>query len=323
MRPPLQRATTYDIDQEQQRHDDAIHWFGEMSCFLSWWRIEDFNSGYVERCSTCSSAVPDDVFEAYKQPHQTKCPNCYGTTFEGGLRAVYYRPAIWDLTPVSEDVQKRGEVRRVRGVVQTLSDLDLRDGDHIVRSDGTRWCMDQPVWQEITTGMGSQRGIINRRLRGKVNVNREEEKGDPVWLVPVNLNALALVGWVPYVPHQPHPLDQYNIPETAGLIVRGTDYTFTTTITDDQGQPLDVSSWTLTCEVRTANDSMAPVVHTITAPNLSSAQIGLVSFVIPAAITSSLASNIANLYVSVIWDNDGEILTLVDRGAIPIYGGGS
>ena len=155
MRPPLQRPTDYDILQEQQRHDDAIHWFGEMSCFVLWWHPEDFQDGLVARCSDCY--VPfGDVAEAYRQPSQKKCPTCYGTSFEGGIKRLLYRPALWSITPESEGVVKRGNVEIERGTIEMLSNITCRQNEVVVRADGSRWRMGQPKWQKITTGFGSQ-----------------------------------------------------------------------------------------------------------------------------------------------------------------------
>lgn len=205
LRAPLQRPTTYDIAQEQLRHNDAIHWFGEMTCFLMWWRIEDFLDNLVERCSVCY--VPfGDISEAFRQPSINKCVNCFGTTFEGGLRSVLYRPAIWELNPQSKDVVQRGEVEIIKGFIETLSNLDLREGDVAARRDGTRWQMDQPGWQEITTGFGSQKGQSSLRLRGRSGITLEDPTA-VAYMPAVNLDALNLNGWLPYVPHSPHPLD--------------------------------------------------------------------------------------------------------------------
>lgn len=215
-RAPLQRPTTYDIDQERVRHDDAVHWFGEMTCFLSWWRPADREAGLVGPCTTCNTKMTDSrIVEAYGQAAQHLCPNCYGTTFEGGLRSIFYRPAIWNLTPVEHDVKRRGEVEIIRGTLQVISNLDLHDGDHAVRADGTCWKMDQASWQEITTGFGSQRGVTSRRLQSAVQIALEDDKSTAPYLVDVNFDALNLIGWEPYVPHSPHPLDVDNV--TGGM----------------------------------------------------------------------------------------------------------
>lgn len=205
LRAPLQRPTSYDIAQEQMRHNDAIHWYGEMTCFLLWWKTEDFLAGLVTRCSVCYLPF-GDITDAYRQPSKNKCPSCYGTTFEGGLKAKLYRPGIWDLNPVEHDTFKRGDVNIIKGTIETLSNIDVRDGDSIVRRDGTRWQLDPPTWQEITTGFGSQKGTQTLRMRGRSAITLEDP-ASVAYLVPVDLAALNLDGWLPYVPHSPHPLD--------------------------------------------------------------------------------------------------------------------
>ena len=212
-RPPLQRPTTYDIDQEQMRHDDALNWFGELTCFLHWWRTEDFERGVhmanglpLTRCQKCYLSY-GDIADAFRQPSLQKCDECYGTTYEGGICNIWYRPAIWNLTPVSEDIVKRGDVLTVRGTIETVSELDLHEGDTAVRRDGTRWQLDQPTWQEITTGFGSQKGIQSRRLRSNASVILEDVTA-VVYLPWVDFDALNLDGWLPYEPFHPHPEDR-------------------------------------------------------------------------------------------------------------------
>jgi hypothetical protein len=212
-RGPLQRPTTFDIDQEQMRHDDALHWLGELTCFLSWWRPDDFDAGRVTRCPTCYLPF-GDVADAYRQSSINKCKDCYGTTFHGGIKYIWFRPAIWDLTPVSDQIEKRGDVTQIRGTIDTPSDIDLHEGDAAVRNDGTRWLMDQPQWQEITTGFGSQRGIVSRRMRGKSTVIMDDPTS-VTYLPYVDLTALSDTGWHPK-PNQPHPLDQYAPPANPG-----------------------------------------------------------------------------------------------------------
>lgn len=188
------------------RHNDAIHWFGEMTCFISWWRVEDFNAGLVTRCSVCYLPF-GDIADAFRQPSMNKCVNCFGTTFEGGIRTKFYRPGIWDLSAQSKDVIKHGETTIVKGTIETFSNLDLRQGDVLVRHDGTRWQIDQPIWQEITTGFGSQKGNSTLRLQGKTSITLEDPTA-VAYLPTVDLTALNLDGWLPYVPHSPHPLDE-------------------------------------------------------------------------------------------------------------------
>lgn len=206
MRPPLQRPTTYDIEQEQQRHDDAVHWFGEMNAFLLWWNVQDFEAGLVDRCSVCYTDY-SEIADAYGQASKSKCASCFGTTFEGGLRAVYYRPAIWESSDVDMDVKKRGFVDMTSGSIQVVSNLPLRKGDTVVRADGTRWDIGVPEAQEITTGFGSQRNIKDRQMRTRVRVTKEDPDS-PVYLPVVDLASLDETGWLGHVPHSPHPDDQ-------------------------------------------------------------------------------------------------------------------
>lgn len=295
------------------RHNDAIHWYGEMSCFLSWWRPSDFDAGMVDRCSTCTAGVDAEIFEAYKQPHKTKCPNCYGTTFEGGLRKLLYRPAIWDLTPIKHSLERRGEVEQIRGTIQTLSNIDLYEGDVVVRRDGTRWRMEQPYWQEITTGFGSQQGNASERLRGRSNITLAEAEADPSYLVNVSMDALSLVGYRPYVPHTSHPLDQHNDTPPPSELVRGQDYTFTCTITDELGSPIDVTGYALHAEFRIGNPDGVLIYST--QPDIPPGLSGVVNFTLPGDVTETLYPAAEAVYVRVILDQETEGPMVIINGA--------
>lgn len=304
MRPPLQRPTTYDIDQEQQRHDDAIHWYGEMCAFLLWWDNPDFEDGLVTRCSTCYTSY-GDVAEAYGQSAQNKCPACFGTTYEGGLKAIYYRPALWQTSDVDEDVTKRGYMESRSGTIQIVSNLPVRKGDTVVRADGTRWDIGNPETQEITTGFGSQRGIEDRRMRTGARVNLEDTASQ-VYMPYIDLSALELQGWIAYVPHSPHPLDDIApLPvvtptaDTPGalLVQRGREFSITLEFFTNSTQDthLDVSGDVYVSEFRVSASVLSTVVNTLSV-DMSQASLGKVRFWLSSLLTDDIIQNL------VYWD---------------------
>ncbi len=209
MRPPFQNQHGYALEQERQRHDDAVHWFGEMTAFLLWWHIHDFENDLVERCSVCY--VPyGDITDVYRQPAKHKCETCYGTTFEGGLRAILYRPAIWNTQRTDSKVEKRGDIVRATGDIQIVSSFIARDGDIAVRSDGTHWQMTQTQGPEVSTGFGPRGGLASV-INGRASITLED--ADSVsHLVTIDADPLAIGGWKPYMIH-PHPSDVVNGPE--------------------------------------------------------------------------------------------------------------
>lgn len=318
MRAPLQKPTTYDIEQEQQRHDDAIHWFGEMSCFISWWRPEDFDLGLVGRCTDCYIPL-GDIADAYRQAGQDKCPTCFGTSFEGGIKTLLYRPALWDLTPRSESQVKRGDVTIVNATIEMLSNVDMHQADVVVRADGTRWRINQPVWQEITTGFGSQKGSKPLRLGGKVQAVLEDPS-TVNYFPAVSLEALNLDGWLPYVPHSPHPLDQEGPPPvvdpgdgTAGLyplrVQRTRLFEFTTRFWLDPARtlPQPVSGRTYRCDIRTG---IAGTLIATMNVDMTGAASGAVRFWVSGVVTTAIVQDA--VWIDILEDLGSENVTVME-----------
>jgi hypothetical protein len=63
-----------------------------------------------------------------------RCANCYGTTFEGGIRAHRSTARHCGTKNVRslEDVRERGHTVVASGSVQVTSDFNMRDGDYLV-----------------------------------------------------------------------------------------------------------------------------------------------------------------------------------------------
>ncbi len=210
MRPPYQNQHQYAFDQEVQRHDDAVHWFGEMTAFILWWHVHDFEAGRVGRCTECYVPL-GDITDVFKQTPIQKCPNCYGTTFDGGIRAILYRPAIWSTGVIDGKVHRRGEVSLDSGSIQMVSSFVARGGDVAVRPDGTRWRLSQVNGPELSTGFGP-RPNVDATIRSVGSVTLDEETSVS-YMVDIELDALLVSGWVPYQIHSPHPNDVLVGPE--------------------------------------------------------------------------------------------------------------
>jgi hypothetical protein len=167
-----------------------------MACLVALWHIEDFNAGLVTRCAECYLPY-GEIAEAYGQSARARCPTCFGTTFQGGFRARVYRPTMFGPVEQSDDGQKHGVTKRVSATIHTTSDVQLRDGDIIIRRNGTRWQISSPSVQEITTGFGPSYDQIDR---SSLTAFREDPTS-PAFLIPVDGDALAAVGWMPYMPY--------------------------------------------------------------------------------------------------------------------------
>ena len=139
------------VEQEHMRHNQALWSIGEYACFLLLWHIQDFEAGLVQRCLTCYQPR-GKIAEAYGQPSQNKCPNCLGTTFEGGYRALIFRPAIFTDTDESEQIAQRGVVHANDVSIDSTSDFRVRTGDYCFRQNNDRYYLRVPNRITVRTG---------------------------------------------------------------------------------------------------------------------------------------------------------------------------
>jgi hypothetical protein len=138
----VRQTQSWALDQERMRHVEAVYWVGEMALFVLMWKVEDFEAGYVGRCPRCRQdphTVDGRIEQVYKQPVQALCPWCFGTTFDGGVRAKAVRPAIFTDTNEYERKSARGVTYPENTVVETTNDFRARMGDFVFRQDGSRW----------------------------------------------------------------------------------------------------------------------------------------------------------------------------------------
>ena len=141
----------YAIAQERLRHEQALYSFGEYAMFVLMWRVEDHTAGLVDRCPACYLAH-GKIAEAYGQPSQRDCPECFGTTFEGGYRAKIVRPCLFDDNEPAQDVVERGERSVQAATIQTTTDFRMRKGDYAFRANGTRWQVRMMGSHSLATG---------------------------------------------------------------------------------------------------------------------------------------------------------------------------
>lgn len=141
----------YAIAQERARHEEALFSFGEYAMFVLMWRIEDHERGLVDRCPACYTSY-GRMAEAYGQPAENRCPECFGTTFEGGYRAKIVRPTLWDDNEPAHRQVDRGERVVAATSIQTTPDFRIRSGDYALRGDGTRWMLRQMGSHSLATG---------------------------------------------------------------------------------------------------------------------------------------------------------------------------
>ncbi len=151
----VRQTQDWAIQQERLRHAEALYWFGEWSMFVLMWHVQDLNAGLVERCSRCygtTGSKQREISEVYQQPTQNRCPVCFGTTFEGGYRALIVRPTIFSDTDESEQVQSRGVVHPSDLDVESTPDFRVRSGDYVFRATGDRYQLRVPQRVTLRTG---------------------------------------------------------------------------------------------------------------------------------------------------------------------------
>jgi hypothetical protein len=185
----------YAIEQERQRHNQAVYSFGEYSIFCLLWTILDFTNGLVRRCARCYLSY-GDVADVYEQPSQRRCIDCLGTTFEGGIKAYIVRPAIW--TTDSDEIREapRGDLVINTATVQSTSDFRLSTNDYILREDGSRWQVKTPVTNWVVTGFEVATDARTMVGYNNVGVLREDESSVAYLIPPVTqagLTSLLLI----------------------------------------------------------------------------------------------------------------------------------
>lgn len=187
----LRDPQDYAVQQERYRHDQALNTYGEFAMFVLRWTIRDFKAGLVERCSECMIAY-GKIADTYQQPARKDCPACYGTSFEGGIRAKIVRTSLWDANEEDYQDARRGESVLQTASVQSTSDFRMRTGDYIFRADGSRWQMRTVSTNALRTG------FLEPEHRTEVGYNyglvqREDEDTVAYMIPPATADLIAIL----------------------------------------------------------------------------------------------------------------------------------
>lgn len=177
----LRARQDWAVGTERQRNIQALYAVGEWCFFALMWHLEDFQAALVTRCATCYAGDP--VAAVYGQPGQNDCPDCYGTTFEAGYKALIIRPAVFSDTDESESRTNRGVARGGDIDVESTPDFRIRSGDYVFRSSGERYYMRVPDRITARTGFGppyqSSSAIGYNHARAS-----DEDPSSPAYLIP-------------------------------------------------------------------------------------------------------------------------------------------
>lgn len=170
------------VQQENQRHDQAMYSVGEYTMFVLMWHVLDFEAGLVGRCTQCYIPA-GKIAEIYKQPTKNKCLGCFGTTFEGGFKARIVRPAIFSDTNEEESTDRRGAVHTQATSIESTSDFRIRKGDYAFRADGTRWWLRGAEVVRLRSGFGYP-SQTNEGLNVNISQANLEESETVAYLIP-------------------------------------------------------------------------------------------------------------------------------------------
>lgn len=99
--------------------------------------------------------------EVYNQGEKYDCPQCYGTTFDGGVKDIY---RAWGLFTDSDDAEtfgKRGMWHPIASSIQTEHVPDLWQRDYVVRVGS--WTVDHRI--ETVDAVYVFKGVTNESLR--------------------------------------------------------------------------------------------------------------------------------------------------------------
>lgn len=190
----VRQTQDWAITAEHQRHDQVLFSLGEYAMFTLLWHLQDFEDGLVGRCAVCSGQPGSSqaaVAAVYKQPVINKCPSCYGTTFQGGIKAQIVRPAIFGDADQAEQLTARGVVHPEDIQVESTADFRVRTGDYAFRSTGERYYLRAPRRTTLRTGFGTPTqatAAINYNL---ARASLEDPNASVAYLMPPTSAALS------------------------------------------------------------------------------------------------------------------------------------
>jgi hypothetical protein len=201
----LRQRQDWAIQQERQRHNEALYTLGEYAVFYLMWSLLDFQAGLVAQCTRCygsSGSTTDRIGQVYSQPSINRCPDCFGTSFEGGFRARIARPSLWSDADEDEKPQRRGTTHPSTASVESTWDFRMRQGDYILRSDGSRWRLPTaPRRVQLRTGYEHPTQALNAITDAQIQARLEEPESVAYSLSPTDKPSLhALLSQTTYFP---------------------------------------------------------------------------------------------------------------------------
>lgn len=169
------------------QHVEALYLLGEPALFTMMWRVQDYEAGLVDHCSSCYTRSA----QAFDQPARKKCPVCFGTTFEGGIRGQIIRPAIFNDRNVELTDTIRGTLSIDTLQVETTPDFVFTKGDYVFRADGTRYQGEEKGEGVLRTGFAHPNS--SDAFRGTIPSVRLEDPTSVAYTLPPTTEDLRLL----------------------------------------------------------------------------------------------------------------------------------
>ncbi len=174
------------VDQERGRHEQALYLYGEYTLFVLMWTASDYDNNLVTLCPVCSA---DPISAAYGQPTRNKCPSCFGNRFNGGYRALIFRPAIFGDTDDGQSFTKRGVTTANEVFIESTSDFRVHSGDYAMRATGERYQLRTPTRAALRTGF-----VTPYQVTSSVSYNvasaQVEDQDSVAYTIPPNTDDL-------------------------------------------------------------------------------------------------------------------------------------
>jgi hypothetical protein len=206
------------VEQERLRHDQALFDHGEYAFFILMWQELDNRLGRVTRCSRCyGQTVNSRVANVYNQAAEERCPQCFGTTFEGGFKALIVRQSLWTFSEDNDTIGRRGIIEQATAAIQSTSDFQMRTGDHVVRGDGTRWTIQSLTAPHLRTGFQTPTNTGNI-VAFNYGQAAKDDASAPSFAMPPHLTASQLHA-VLNPPHPHRPIDYSDYEEVRGPLL--------------------------------------------------------------------------------------------------------
>lgn len=199
----------------RQSHKEALFAFGEWAIFVLMWRPADEDAGLVGRCLTCYVGEGRSA-RAFRQGARDKCPDCFGSTFEGGYRARVIRPALFTDRALDTADSPRGALVTDTVTIETTDDFTFHHGDYVLRAGRSRYRGDQK--NAVTVRTGFVNPDPGRAIAGSIASAKLEDRNSVAYLIPPTEEVVETLLRRPLTEHLPADLAEHEVTDRGPLL---------------------------------------------------------------------------------------------------------